>query len=347
MSDVTGSYLERFSEGAIEVVQGRIQGLNYTAQLQFPELAVGAEPPAFLSGPFSDPDGSGSFAHNGSVYLFSCVSGGERDLLLFRPAPQSTLTQQQLEGFIRQMRSLMQDIMLEFESASGPEGKEADTFSRSFCRTYRLLSNLDFIRLMGTPQGVPFHPVTMDLAGLCHQLVQQASFLLEEAGIQLQFQSSTSSLLIPGDPKLLQKLLLTLMSNAAKAAQGGAVFLTVDSRCGRGIVTLGSSGEKLDDAGLEALFSVPQPEVRIPDPKDGAGMGLAIARHIVSLHKGALLMEPRESGLFSVISLPLGPLSPNLSVRTPSAEETAGGFSPVLMELSDVLPLSLFEMMDD
>ena len=72
-------------------------------------------------------------------------------------------------------------------------------------------------------------------------------------------------------------------------------------------------------------------------------MGLAIARHIVSLHGGALLLEERRGGLFAVVSLPTGPLSPTLTVRTPRVEEN-GGISPVLMELSDVLPLSIFQM---
>ena len=38
-------------------------------------------------------------------------------------------------------------------------------------------------------------------------------------------------------------------------------------------------------------------------------MGLAIARHIVALHKGTMLLERRESGaLLSVVSLPTSPL---------------------------------------
>lgn len=44
-----------------------------------------------------------------------------------------------------------------------------------------------------------------------------------------------------------------------------------------------------------------------------------------------------------MVSLPTGPLSPTLTVRTPRVEEN-GGISPVLMELSDVLPLSIFQM---
>lgn len=104
MSDAMQSHLERFPEGAIEVAQGRILDFNRAAQAQFPELAVGMEAPEFLSGSLSDPEGAGTFAHNGSLYLFSRVSGAERDLLLFRPAPQSPLTQGQLDGFVRQMR---------------------------------------------------------------------------------------------------------------------------------------------------------------------------------------------------------------------------------------------------
>lgn len=230
MSDAMQSHLERFPEGAIEVAQGRILDFNRAAQAQFPELAVGMEAPEFLSGSLSDPEGAGTFAHNGSLYLFSRVSGTERDLLLFRPAPQSPLTQGQLDGFVRQMRGFLQDILLEFETVSGPSRGGMDAFSKSFCRVYRLLSNLDFLRSAGAPEGVPFRPVTMDLAGLCRSLTQEAAFLLGEAGVTLTFRCALPSLLIPGDPGLLQKLILTLLSNAAKAAPGGQVVLSLSSR---------------------------------------------------------------------------------------------------------------------
>ena len=196
MSDAMQSHLERFPEGAIEVAQGRILDFNRAAQAQFPELAVGMEAPEFLSGSLSDPEGAGTFAHNGSLYLFSRVSGAERDLLLFRPAPQSPLTQGQLDGFVRQMRGFLQDILLEFETVSGPSRGGMDAFSKSFCRVYRLLSNLDFLRSAGAPEGVPFRPVTMDLAGLCRSLTQEAAFLLGEAGVTLTFRCVLPSLLI-------------------------------------------------------------------------------------------------------------------------------------------------------
>ena len=79
-------------------------------------------------------------------------------------------------------------------------------------------------------------------------------------------------------------------------------------------------------------------------PGDGAGMGLAIARHIVELHQGTLLLGERDGGgMLALVSLPTGPLRMDLAVHTP-APEAAGGISPVLMELADVLPLSLFHL---
>ena len=111
MSDAMHSHLERFPEGAIEVAQGRILGFNRAAHSQLPELAVGMETPEFLSGSLSDPEGAGTFSHNGALYLFSRVSGRERDLLLFRPAPQSSLTQRQLaEHKVPFGRYCMQDL---------------------------------------------------------------------------------------------------------------------------------------------------------------------------------------------------------------------------------------------
>ena len=347
MSDVKQSHLDSFPEGAIEVAQGRIQGLNQAARDHFPELAVGMETPAFLSGSLDSPEGAGTFRHNGTLYLFSRVTGEERELVLFRPAPQSALTQRQLDGFVRQMRGFLQEILLEFEAMSAPGHDGMEAFGKSFCRVYRLLSNLDFLRAMDSPEGVPFQPSTVELVGLCSRLSQEASFLLREAEIKLSFRCGLSTLLIPGDAALLQKLLLTLLSNAAKAAGRGEVILSLTSHRGRAVITLSDTGGDAWEKGLDALFpQEPAKPERIPGAQEGAGMGLAIARHIAALHKGTLLLEPRKQGLFAAVSLPTAPLNPRMAVQTPRMEETSG-LSPVLVELADVLPLSLFHLEDE
>ena len=231
--------LEQFPDSAIEVVHGKVQRLNRIAMHRFPELRSGMELPGFLSTPLKDPDGAGTFTHQGVLYLFSRVAGTAGSLLLVRPAPKSGLTDRQLDGFVRQMRGFLQEVLLEFQSTAGQEHDSA--FNRSFFRMYRLLSNLDFMRGMDSSEGTLFRPVTLDLVGLCRRLTEEAAFLLREAGVQLRFQCRLASLLIPGDPALLQKLLLTLISNGAKAAHPGELVLTLERRGNQAVLRLVSA----------------------------------------------------------------------------------------------------------
>jgi len=77
--------LEQFPDSAIEVVHGKVQRLNRIAMHRFPELRSGMELPGFLSTPLKDPDGAGTFTHQGVLYLFSRVAGTAGSLLLVRP----------------------------------------------------------------------------------------------------------------------------------------------------------------------------------------------------------------------------------------------------------------------
>lgn len=346
MSQSNSTALERLPEGAIQLCQGRIHAFNRAAGAQFPELAVGDQPPAFLAPALGDQT-AGVFLHQGVEYVFSRTPQDCCQLLLVHPSSQSALTDRQLDGFVRQMRTFMQEMLLpvqllsdDLSRAGGdPSGQDA-AFQKTFCRMHRLLSNLDYLRSLGSSQAF-FQPITMDLVGLCGRLSDEAASLLEGAGVTLTFRCNSSSLLIPGDPDLLSKLILTLLSNAAKAAPQGSVFLTLAQRRDRAILSVTDSGQDFAQEDLDTLFPSPLPDDRIPDPQEGAGMGLAIARHIVALHKGTMLLERRESGsLLSVVSLPTGPLDTRLQVQSPRIEDT-GGLSPVLVELSDVLPQSM------
>ena len=351
MSQSNSTALERLPEGAIQLCQGRIHAFNRAAGAQFPELAVGDQPPAFLAPALGDQT-AGVFLHQGVEYVFSRTPQDCCQLLLVHPSSQSALTDRQLdreEHLLHKGAHLahkaVQLLSDDLSRAGGdPSGRDA-AFQKTFCRMHRLLSNLDYLRSLGSSQAF-FQPITMDLVGLCGRLSDEAASLLEGAGVTLTFRCNSSSLLIPGDPDLLSKLILTLLSNAAKAAPQGSVFLTLAQRRDRAILSVTDSGQDFAQEDLDTLFPSPLPDDRIPDPQEGAGMGLAIARHIVALHKGTMLLERRESGaLLSVVSLPTGPLDTRLQVQSPRIEDT-GGLSPVLAELSDVLPQAMFRFED-
>lgn len=346
------SFLEQLPQAAVEVRDGKITALNSAALSHLPELAVGDQPPQYLAAPLDSAQTAGAFTGGGGLFVFSKVSSPGGVLLLFRPAPDSALSPQQMDGFARQLREqmggLLNNLQLLSQDLSGtgsPTDRRLASINRNFYQMLRLVNNLEFLRDTKSQSGVAFSPVTMDLAGLCRHTAEDTAPLLAQAGIQLRYQPSTEGLLIPGDEALLSRMLLGLLSNAAKAAPSGTVLLTLRRWGDRAVLTCTNTGSTPDDGQLSALLEGASPHL-LPEPGEGAGMGLPIIRHIVALHGGTLLLERREpGGLAATVSLPTGPLSMDLTLSTP-APERSGGLSPLLVELSDVLPSSLYQPED-
>ncbi|MEM5780181.1 MAG: ATP-binding protein [Lawsonibacter sp.] len=340
MPNLNQILLDSFPEAAVLIVQGQITAANLMARHYLPHLEPGAPVPSYI--PLSQsPSSSGTFAVGLSTYSFRLTQLPEGLLILFRPAPQTALTDIQLDGTLRQLRSLMEDFLLE---AGSHTSESRASFYKSFYRMFRLVDNLELIRAAGSPGGLPFSPVSMDLAGLCSQIIQEAAPLLLEGEITLEYQSSFSSLLIPGDPKLLQRLLLELISNAARAASKGTILIRLFRKENRAFVSLSDSSNPLTQRQLVAMLQQDSDQL-LPSPESGAGLGLSIVRHIVSLHGGALLVEFGQTSPAIVLSLPTGPLNPRTTVSTPSLQ-LDGGLSPLLAALADALPASVFQFAD-
>lgn len=95
------SFLEQLPQAAVEVRDGKITALNSAALSHLPELAVGDQPPQYLAAPLDSAQTAGAFTGGGGLFVFSKVSSPGGVLLLFRPAPDSALSPQQMDGFAR------------------------------------------------------------------------------------------------------------------------------------------------------------------------------------------------------------------------------------------------------
>ena len=344
MLDSIQSLLDSLPEGAVLIRQGTAVYINAMARQLLPQLSPGAPLPDFISLPSPEEAGTGLFVSGSTPYSFSCSSHQEDQLLLFRPAPQTVLDSRQLGGTLRQLRELLGEILAEVGPATGSTKKEVPSaeFSKSFHRLSRLAENLTYI-WHASEGGPEFHPVTMDLAGLCHRLDLLAGPLLYEIGVTLDYRSTEESLLIPGDPDLLQKLLLGLLSNAAKAVGRGEVVLSLRRQGRRAFVRVSDSGPLPSQRQLAGLTRQDLGD-ELPLPGQGAGLGLDIARHIAALHGGSLLVSLGTQAPVITLSLPTGPLTGRVSVRTPPKLRRDNSLDPVLMELSDVIPLHIFAL---
>ena len=340
MPNLNQIFLDSFPEAAVMTAQGQVTASNLMARHFLPQLEPGIPTPSYLSLTQS-PSSAGTFTVGLSTYSFRLTQLPEGLLILFRPAPQSALTDAQLDGALRQLRTFMEDFLLE---AGNPSSDSRASFYKSFYRMFRLLDNMELIRIAGSPEGLPFSPVSMDLAGLCDQVIAEAAPLLLEGGITLDYRSSLPSLLIPGDPKLLQRLLLELISNAARASGTGTILIQLFRKEAHAILSLSNRDNPLTQRQLVAMFHQDTDQL-LPSPESGAGLGLSIVRHITALHEGTLLVEFGQDTPAIVLSLPTGPLTPRVTVSTPLVQRD-GGLSPLLAALSDALPASVFYLAD-
>jgi len=339
--------LEHFPEAILQLKSGLLVYANDMALHYFPHLEMGQPLPAGFDLPLSGSSTAGRFSAGLSTYDFSTTytPDGTVCTVLLHPAPQTALTDRQLEGITEQFRDLLGEMAMSFGSQTVPDaGEPAPTKQADFIKTYhrmfRLLENLEFLRLAGSGAGTNFHPVTMDLAGLCSRLTAEAGTLLRERNISLEFQAEPASLLIPGDPQLLHRLLLELIANCTKIIGSGVIQLRLRRHRDRAVLVLSDSGSALSSRQLNALLQQDSDQL-LPPPHAGAGLGMSVVRHIAALHGGSLLVQWGEASPVLILSLPTGPLDPHAALRTPNVQ-TDGGLNPLLVGLADVLPADLF-----
>lgn len=339
--------LQAIPEPALIAVHGRVICFNPAAADLFPGLAQHAPLPDPLP---SNSNGAGLVLAGGQSWQFTASPLDEGTLYLLHAARLEGMSRSQLDGTVRRLREQMGQLLLSLQllGQSMPEedpnrASRLPGMNRTLCQMLRLTDQLDLLRDMESG-SFQFRPVTLDLAGLCREVTCGASFLLEQSGVTLHFDSSLTSLLVNGDSELLQKLILELLVNAARAAgKGGLLTLSLARRDERAILTLSGPGRD-DGRPLPQLLSGDGPEGRIPQPGEGAGQGLVLAQRVVALHQGTLMMERRD-GIRAIVALPLAPRGASLPMHAVTHDYT-GGFSPVLVALSDLLDESAFAALD-
>jgi signal transduction histidine kinase len=110
------------------------------------------------------------------------------------------------------------------------------------------------------------------------------------------------SLELDGDAAALEQLFLNLLINAAQAlSPGGAAYVDAERRNGTIEVTIADTG-----TGMTARQLAETDQPLRSSKRDGTGLGLKIARRIVSNHRGELhLTSALGQGTTARVSFPV------------------------------------------
>lgn len=214
--------------------------------------------------------------------------------------------------------------------------------NQSLYRLLHLAEHADLARRERRGDKLELHPVLLELEPLCRELCQKVTGASAPLHVDFRWEWDGREAAVLGDPVLLRRMLLNLMANALHAVgNGGQAGLRLSTE-GRNVrLTVWNSGEDT------ALPGPKSPEI-LGDWEEGSGiktrLGVDLAREVAECHEGRLVFEQGERrGLRAVVSLPVADETEATALRTPRmGYDPTGGFSQMLVELSDVLPFEAY-----
>jgi signal transduction histidine kinase/CheY-like chemotaxis protein len=131
---------------------------------------------------------------------------------------------------------------------------------------------------------------TLDFADVVRMAVEQVRPLVERHRHALSVDVAAGPLTVSGDRARLIQMLSNLLTNAAKyTPDGGRIALTVQSSEHSVCVVVQDNGAGIAPELMPEIFDLFSQGSRTVDrTQGGLGLGLALAKHLVSLHGGTL-----------------------------------------------------------
>ena len=248
------------------------------------------------------------------------------------------------DSFLVALRGAMMDLKTAIALLKGrltPEGENAcqelAPLSRSFFQINRILTNVSVIH--GVENGtVLFMPRAMDLSRFLRELADSVALLFPAPELSVSLPENCPC---TADPALLESLVLNLISNALRHAEGCTrISLRLTPLGEQLLLSVDDDGCGIPTAEMHTVFDRFRHQHALKDLGLGAGLGLTTAREIAHLHGGTLLLESRE-GRGTAVRISLDRVSAPLSLHaeTPVYEQC---YDSILTGLADCLPAECF-----
>ncbi len=174
------------------------------------------------------------------------------------------------------------------------------------------------------------HAVALSLTELLDEVLQLSEVSAQSGGIALHAAyRAQPPLAVTADPLRLRQVLINLLSNAIKYNRpGGAVRVEVQASADGVVVALADTGPGMSAEQLRHLYEPFNRLGREHGSIEGTGLGLALARQLVGLMGGELVIESRPgAGTTARVTLPAAAL-PAPAARLASAITEAGSDPP-------------------
>ena len=173
--------------------------------------------------------------------------------------------------------------------------------SEIIARQVKHMTNLvdDLLDVSRVTRGlVTLKPEALDVKRIVSDAVEQACPLIESRRHHLAVHLPPESAYFSGDAKRLVQVVTNLLNNAAKyTPEGGTIALRVDVQSEQVTITVKDNGLGMAPDFLSGVFDMFSQAQRTADrAQGGLGIGLALVKSLVELHRGTVAAESKGLG---------------------------------------------------
>jgi PAS domain S-box-containing protein len=199
-------------------------------------------------------------------------------------------------------------LLIDGELEPNKQPKALETIARNARFQAQLIDDLlEVSRIITGKLRLEFSPC--ELRPVIEAVVEGLRPTAEAKAVRLELLLEPDVALIYGDVDRLQQVIWNLLSNAVKfTPRNGSVQVKLQRTKSHVVIAVRDSGEGIKPDFLPHVFErFSQADGSTTREHGGLGLGLAIVRHLVELHGGAVRAESPGEGLGStfVVSLPL------------------------------------------
>ncbi len=192
---------------------------------------------------------------------------------------------------LRTIENFKQTLLEGSLSESGQDGTAIA--ARAALHGRRLAAILDDLRTLSLAMDAPLRRASVDLSALARSLTRRMRRDEPDREVAISVAGGLSA---EGDPQLLEAALEELIANAWKftsATEGARIEVGSSEESGSRSFYVRDNGAGFDPAEAGNIFDLFH-RLHPVEEFDGAGVGLAIVRHVVRRHGGKVWAEGRE-----------------------------------------------------
>jgi signal transduction histidine kinase len=188
------------------------------------------------------------------------------------------------------------------DEITGPAQRYLGAIERASQRAERLIS--DLLEASAIENGaLTLARAPVDAGAILRQAAADYELLVKESGAKIRAHIPDDPVLVEADRDRVLQVLGNLIGNSLKHAKGAPIDLELERRDGKALIAVRDHGPGISPSELPHVFDRYWSG---RTKKGGAGLGLAIAKGIVSAHGGQIEVDSKQGdGAKFIFTLPL------------------------------------------